>query len=169
MATDLSTALCSITSTQRRRYFWAAWWTGQPCHSPFRKPDASDGGAQTYEEALAKAEATAGRTLTLIDPYWARAWKTILRGQHPPPPAAAHPHAAPRAKPAASPDVSAWSVLGLSPGASLPEVRRAFQRRALQTHPDQGGEAEAFEAVHRAYQKLLKRVQQKARRPQRRS
>jgi len=153
--------LCSITPTQRRRYFWAAWWTGQPSHSPFRKPDAAHGGARTFEEALVEAEAVAGRSLTMIDPYWARAWKTILRGQDPSPPPAARA-TAPR--PAPAPDASAWSVLGLSPGASLADVRRAFQRRALETHPDQGGEAEAFQKVQRAYEKLVDRLAQKAKR-----
>ena len=165
VTTNLSTALCSITTTQRRRYFWAAWWTGQPSHSPFRRPDAAHGGARSFEEALVEAEAVAGRSLTVIDPYWARAWKTILRGQEPSPPPAARP----RVRPApAAVEASAWSVLGLSPGASLVEVRRAFQRRALETHPDQGGEAEAFQKVQRAYQKLVERLEQQAKRPQRR-
>jgi hypothetical protein len=165
VTTNLSTALCSITPTQRRRYFWAAWWTGQPSHSPFRKPDAAHGGARTFEEALVEAEAVAGRSLTVIDPYWARAWKTIMRGQDPSPPPAARA-GAPR--PASAPDASAWSVLGLAPGASLADVRRAFQRRALETHPDQGGEAEAFQKVQRAYEKLVDRLAQQAKRPQRR-
>ena len=26
---------CSITPTQRRRFFWAAWWTGAPNYAPF--------------------------------------------------------------------------------------------------------------------------------------
>jgi curved DNA-binding protein CbpA len=64
--------------------------------------------------------------------------------------------------------VSAWAVLGLSPGASLAEVKRAFQSRALETHPDQGGEAEQFRQVQRAYEKLVERLQQTAARPQRR-
>jgi hypothetical protein len=168
VTTNLSTALCSITPTQRRRYFWAAWWTGQPSHSPFRQPDAAHGGARTFEEALVEAEAVAGRSLTVIDPYWARAWKTIMRGQDPSPPPAARAQAPERVRPAPAPDASAWSVLGLSPGASLADVRRAFQRRALETHPDQGGEAEAFQKVQRAYEKLIERLEREAKRPQRR-
>lgn len=157
VAPQLSTALCSITPTQRRRYFWAAWWTGEPSHAPFRKPDASHGGARSYEEALIEAQSVAGRTLSIIEPYWARAWKSVLRGQDPGlPPTAARP-----ARPPPSPDapVSAWSVLGLPAGASLAEVKRAYQRRALETHPDQGGDPDAFRAVQRAYEKLLKRLE----------
>ena len=105
----------------------------------------------------------AGRSLTVIDPYWARAWKSILRGQDPKP-----PRVAPAVRPAAAvPDGSAWGELGLAPGASLAELRRAFQRRSLETHPDQGGDAEAFHRVQLAYQKLLARVAQRAKRPQR--
>jgi hypothetical protein len=156
---NLSTALCSITPTQRRRYFWAAWWTGQPTHDPFRKPDAAHGGARSFEEALLEAETVAGRKLTIIEPYWARAWKSLLRGQAPaPPPSAAGERVAERKRPAAPANVSAWSILGLAPGASLVEVKRAFQRRALETHPDHGGKPEDFRALHRAYQKLLERL-----------
>jgi hypothetical protein len=166
---NLSTALCSITPTQRRRYFWAAWWTGQPSHAPFRRPDASNGGARSYEEALVEAQAVAGRTLTIIEPYWARAWKTVLRGQNPgPPPSAANERPPERPRPAPAAGVSAWSILGLAPGASLAEVKRAFQRRALATHPDQGGQAEEFQTVQRAYEKLLERLEQRGTRPQRR-
>jgi hypothetical protein len=148
--TELTSAVCSITATQRRRFFWAAWWTGAPHHSPFRKPDASNGGAKTAQAALAEAERAAGRHLTVIDAYWARAWKTALRGQPVPP-----PPAKPRtpAKSTTAPS-SAWSVLGLEPGASAADIRRAFHDRALESHPDQGGDATQFRAVMRAYERL---------------
>lgn len=83
---ELVSALCSITATKRRRFFWAAWWTGAPSYAPFRKPDASNGGAATEAEALAEAERVAGRRLTMIEPYWARAWNRMLRGEAPPEP-----------------------------------------------------------------------------------
>ncbi len=155
---DLSTAVCSITPTQRRRFFWAAWWTGAPTHAPFRKPDASNGGAQSLEEALANAERVAGRHLTLIEPYWARAWNRVLRGEAPPaPPKARTPRAArARTRPVKdAPRPSAWSVLGLLPGASLTEVKQAFRKRALETHPDQGGDAERFLELQHAYENVL--------------
>ncbi|MDQ3371023.1 MAG: hypothetical protein M3680_36860, partial [Myxococcota bacterium] len=82
---DLATAVCSITPTQRRRYFWAAWWTGAPQETPFRRPDASGGGARTIEEALRAAERVATRHLVIVEPYWARAWNRVLRGEPPPP------------------------------------------------------------------------------------
>lgn len=167
---QLSTALCSITPTQRRRYFWAAWWTGQPGHAPFRKPDASHGGARSFEEALVEAQSVAGRTLSIIDPYWARAWKSVLRGQDPgPPPTAAKARTPERPRPAPDAPVSAWSVLGLAPEASLAELKRAYQKRALETHPDQGGDPDAFRAVQRAYEKLLKRLDARNAQPKRRS
>jgi hypothetical protein len=159
--TDLATAVCSITPTQRRRYFWAAWWTDVPNHAPFRKPDASNGGASSLEEALADAERVAQRKLVLIEPYWARAWKCVLRGQPaPPPPSQTHSRRAPSH---AAPPASAWSVLGLEPGATLSEVKRAFRARALETHPDRGGDAELFRAVQQAYEKLCAKLAKKAR------
>jgi hypothetical protein len=180
---NLSTAVCSITSTQRRRYFWAAWWTGEPSYAPFRKPDAAHGGARSFEDALQEAQAVAGRSLAIVDAYWARAWKSVLRGQLPappksaestksstPPPSASRERAPDRAKPTptVSAAESAWHVLGLQTGASRAEVKRAYQRRALQTHPDHGGDATEFRAVQRAYEKLMQRLEARAARPQRR-
>ena len=151
---ELTSAVCSITPTQRRRFFWAAWWTGAPSHSPFRKPDAAHGGARSAEEALAQAERAAGRHLVVIEPYWARAWTRVLRGEAPPP--LPKVPSADSAKPARAQvgAPSAWSLLGLEPGASLADVKRAFRERALVAHPDQGGEPEHFRSLLRAYEKL---------------
>jgi hypothetical protein len=164
---QLSTALCSITPTQRRRYFWAVWWTAQPSHQPFRRPDAANGGARTFEEALIEAQTVAGRSLTIIDPYWARAWKTVVRGEQPAPPPSARTQDHPRPPPPPRAAASAWSVLGLEPGAGLPEIKRAFQRLALRTHPDQGGDPEQFRLIQRAYEKLLERSASARPRPRR--
>lgn len=50
------------------------------------------------------------------------------------------------------------------------EIRKAFRRKALATHPDRGGENEQFRQVREAYERLLtknfeKRVQQTRRTP----
>jgi hypothetical protein len=158
---DLTTAVCSITATQRRRFFWAAWWTGAPAYKPFRKPDAANGGARSAQEALAEAERVAGRHLAIVDAYWARAWKCVLRGQ----PAPAPPSKRPAPAKARAPDRSAWSVLGLEVGASAAAIRRAFHDRALESHPDQGGDAAEFRAVLRAYERLTAKRKPRARAP----
>ena len=151
---ELSTAVCSITPTQRRRFFWAAWWTGAPRHAPFRKPDAASGGAKTREEALAAAQRAAGRHLTLIEPYWAHAWNRVLRGEAPPKPPSPR---APRPPRAATHPATAWEVLGLAPGADLDAIKRAYRQRALETHPDRGGDEARFLEIQRAYERLLAR------------
>jgi hypothetical protein len=150
----LASAVCSITGTQRRRFFWAAWWTSSPRYAPFQKPDASNGGARSIEEALADAERIAGRHLTLIEPHWARAWNKVLRGEASPaaPPSAEQRAARQRERPQVS---SPWILLELEPGASSAEIKRAYRKRALETHPDQGGDADSFRQVHRAYEKLM--------------
>lgn len=150
---ELATAVCSITATQRRRFFWAAWWTGAPCEAPFRAPDASNGGAATMEAALAEAELRSGRYLALVEPYWARAWNRVLRGERPPRRPAPHVVRPRRVDPR-----SAWEILGLPTGASLAEVKAAFRALALATHPDHGGDADAFRALYQAYERLLTRV-----------
>jgi len=53
---------------------------------------------------------------------------------------------------------SPWSTLGLESTASLLDVKRAFRKRALETHPDRGGEAEQFRKVQSAYEKLVKKL-----------
>lgn len=150
---ELAGAVCSITATQRRRFFWAAWWTAAPQESPFRKPDASNGGLPTLEAALEEAEQRAGRYLALVEPYWARAWSRVLRGERAP----VRPR--PRAeRPARVTPVSAWELLGLASGASLADVKTAFRQRALLAHPDHGGDPEVFRELYRAYERLVSRL-----------
>lgn len=150
---EIASAVCSITATGRRRFFWAAWWTGEPREAPFRKPDASNGGLATFEDALAEAEARAGRHLVLVEPYWARAWTRVLRGERAP----RRPVA--RARPARVVEPSARARLGLGKGATLAEVKAAFRERALVAHPDQGGDADEFRALYRAYEQLVRKLQ----------
>jgi hypothetical protein len=148
---ELTSAVVSVTRTQRGRYFWAAWWTGAPSVSPFRKPDAANGGARSEAEALAQAERVAARHLTLVEPYWARAFTRVLRGEPAPPRKEPRSRSAPHD---VERPLSAHAVLGIEPGASSAEIRTAYKRRALVTHPDQGGSDDAFRAVQRAYEKL---------------
>ncbi len=150
---ELASAVCSITITQRRKYFWAAWWTGAPREVPFRTPDGSNGGLATMDAALTEAELRAGRYLVLVEPYWARAWTRVLRGERPP------PRRDPRVeRPARTAPVSAWELLGLPAGAALSDVKAAFRQRALLAHPDQGGDAEDFRELHGAYERLVDRL-----------
>jgi len=160
--TALDAAVCSITSTQRRRYFWAAWWTKAPARSPFQKPDASNGGASTREEALGEAQRVAGRALREIDPLWARAWTRVLRGQEPFTPRDQERARTPLPKREAGAQpaqrASALSVLGLEQAGSREELRRAYKKRALETHPDRGGDPEVFRAVQRAYERARSKL-----------
>jgi len=150
---DLTSAVCSVTVTQRRRYFWAAWWTGEPRESPFRAPDASNGGLRSLEDALAEAEQRADRFLALVEPYWARAWSRVLRGERPP------PKPPPRVTRLERPIVrSAWDQLGLSAAASLADVKVAFRARALVMHPDHGGDPDDFRELYRTYERLVAKL-----------
>jgi curved DNA-binding protein CbpA len=49
---------------------------------------------------------------------------------------------------------SAYSTLGIQPGASLREARAAYHTLAKVTHPDHGGSAEAFRQVQSAYVRI---------------
>ncbi|TKD08538.1 J domain-containing protein [Polyangium fumosum] len=146
----------SITTTKRRRYLWCAWWTGEPTRAPFRKPDASSGGAKTLEEARKQAERAAGQPLREIEAIWARAWIRVQAGQPPwvesktrthheePPPQDSRQKRRRSTPTIADPTLCPFEVLGLPKTASPDDIRRAFRRRALETHPDRGGNAAAF-------------------------
>ena len=148
--------VCSITATRRRRFLWAAWWTREPQRSPFVKPDAFEGGARTRVEALASAEKAAGCPLTLIESSWARAWARVLVGESAfAERSAESSRAVSRGGPSAR---SPWfAVLGVPAHASEEEIKRAYRKRALETHPDRGGSDEAFRSVQAAFESISAR------------
>jgi hypothetical protein len=167
---ELFAAAVSIAPTKRRRFLWAAWWTAAPSRDPFRKPDASEGGARTRDEALRHAEKAAGRALVEIEPLWARAWARIVMDLPPftqaaPDPTTTTTTATPRAS--REPTTSIWQLLGLTPHATIPEIRAAFRQRALLTHPDRGGDPDAFRALRHAHDEALARRTRAGKRPRR--
>ncbi|EYF00638.1 J domain-containing protein [Chondromyces apiculatus] len=171
--TSLPPGHLSITTTKRRRYLWCAWWTAAPSREPFRKPDAFAGGARTLEEARRAAERAAGRPLQDIEPSWAGAWVRIQAGlppfpekkpkrprPEPPPPGDAHrsrQKRRPDRPPGVTSRTSPFTLLGLPATAPLADIKRAFRRLALLTHPDQGGDPAAFMQVRWAYEEALAR------------
>ena len=52
---------------------------------------------------------------------------------------------------------SPLTILGLGPTATQQEIKRAFRRLALTTHPDKGGSAAAFIRVKWAHDEALAR------------
>jgi hypothetical protein len=48
-----------------------------------------------------------------------------------------------------------YEILGLSNTASRENIRKAYKRRALETHPNKGGDPEEFKKVQRSYEKLI--------------
>jgi hypothetical protein len=156
----------SVTTTQRRRYLWCAWWTGEPTRDPFREPDAWSGGARSEAEAKKAAERAAGRPLREIEPIWARAWVRVCSGRkpwvtheprkpRPSPPPREEARRASRIEPVF--EGCPFAALGLTPAATPAEIRRAFRTLALTTHPDRGGSPAAFIRVKQAYDAALTR------------
>lgn len=153
---SLFPCVVSITATKRRRFLWAAWWTAPPEGAPFRKPDASSGGARSREEAHAAAERAAGRRLVDIEPRWAAAWARVLRGDAPwPSSRETSEKKEPLPPPRKGGKPWAFAVLGLQKSASVLEVKRAFRAIALRTHPDRGGDPAAFIDAKRAFDVVL--------------
>ncbi|WP_128477821.1 J domain-containing protein [Halorussus pelagicus] len=56
------------------------------------------------------------------------------------------------------PTEAAFAILGVSPGASLSEVKRAYRRKVKEVHPDHGGDREEFQQVREAYTAAKNRV-----------
>jgi len=148
----LSRGVFALAKTKRKRFLWCAWWTGEPTAKPFRPPDAWGGGAFTREEAQVLAEKAAGRPLSPVDDHWAGAWKRSLAGLEPFP---KHTVRAPRSS--SERPVDPFMVLGLTGDATSEAVKLAFRKKALEHHPDQGGDAEAFIAARKAYESIVKR------------
>ena len=153
---------------------WVAWWTAPPAREPFRKPDAFSGGARSHEEALAQARRAAGVLLVEIEPHWARAWTRVLLGRPPwgvrsegAASSGAHGRPSDRSttstthatKPTTKASTtSIWETLGITARATADDLKRAFRQRALATHPDRGGDAEAFRQVQRAFKEAQRRI-----------
>ncbi len=47
-----------------------------------------------------------------------------------------------------------YEVLGLGKSASVDEIKRAYRKKAVELHPDKGGDAEKFKEVSEAYEVL---------------
>ncbi len=168
---SVSSGRVSITTTKRRRYFWCAWFTGEPVRAPFRRPDAFSGGARTIEEALEQAVRAAGCPLVEIEPLWARAFIRVQQGMPPfvekkprrppeePPRAQSNRQERPFIPSVKDRSANPFAILGLSAGASTEDIHRAFRRMALETHPDRGGKAEDFIRVKWAQLEALARTQ----------
>jgi len=45
-----------------------------------------------------------------------------------------------------------WSILQCSPTATTDDIERAWKQRVLETHPDRGGNADAFRRVQKAFE-----------------
>ena len=46
---------------------------------------------------------------------------------------------------------SFYDVLGVSPNATAKEIKKAYRKKALEHHPDKGGDEETFKAVAEAW------------------
>ncbi len=57
------------------------------------------------------------------------------------------------------PEPQPHEVLEVRPGATGPEVTKAFRRFALRHHPDRGGDAEGFQSGLDAYHRLTRSTQ----------
>merc|ERR1712050_139939 len=56
---------------------------------------------------------------------------------------------------------AAWSFLGMPPGeASQAAVKKAFKKKALELHPDKGGDAERFQLLQEMKELLIMPTQQ---------
>ena len=57
---------------------------------------------------------------------------------------------------------SARTMLGVSPGASLADIKSAYRALVKHVHPDRGGDAATFDRLTRAYELLVAEAAQPA-------
>lgn len=62
--------------------------------------------------------------------------------------------------------ISAYAMLGIDPGASDAELKRAYRDQCLLYHPDKGGDTAAFQELQRAYEKVIDERKRGIRPPQ---
>jgi molecular chaperone DnaJ len=48
-----------------------------------------------------------------------------------------------------------WNILQVDRSASWQEIKAAWRKRAKETHPDQGGNADDYRAVQDAYEEAM--------------
>jgi DnaJ-class molecular chaperone len=53
-----------------------------------------------------------------------------------------------------------YEILGVQPGASEDEIKRAYRKKAMKHHPDKGGDPEEFKKIQGAYDRLTKPEQE---------
>lgn len=53
-----------------------------------------------------------------------------------------------------------YEILGITQGASDEEIKKAFRKKAVQLHPDKGGDPEEFKKINDAYNNLTTKTQQ---------
>lgn len=65
--------------------------------------------------------------------------------------------------PRKTPTIAAFNVLALSPPSNRTEIRKAYHRRSIETHPDKTGSAETardFRRIQEAYEILMWKLEQ---------
>jgi DnaJ-class molecular chaperone len=53
-----------------------------------------------------------------------------------------------------------YQILGVQPGASEDEIKKAYRKKAMKHHPDKGGDPEEFKKIQGAYDRLTKPEQE---------
>ena len=69
-----------------------------------------------------------------------------------------------RTEPTAAESKSIWTLLGVSSRATEAELKAAYRVKAMETHPDHGGDAETFRRVVAAYAEARRRIKKPKRR-----
>ena len=54
-------------------------------------------------------------------------------------------------RPGGAPDTEFYDMLGVQRDSSAAEIKRAYRKKALQEHPDKGGDPEQFKKINEAY------------------
>jgi DnaJ domain len=125
---------------------------GEVLRGPFAGRSLASLGLGELLDLLAECQREDPRAVALLETYLDRRqpdWRAHLSGDQSqgPPPAAGE----------AMDEATAWSILGLAPGASADDIKTAHRRLMIKLHPDHGGSSYLAAQLNQAKDFLLSR------------
>ena len=126
---------------------------GEVLRGPFAGRSLASLGVSDLLELLADCQREDPRSVPLLETYLDRRapdWRADAGG-------AGGEHAAGPGAQTAMDEATAWSILGLAPGASVDEIKAAHRRLMTKLHPDHGGSGYLAAQLNQAKDYLLSR------------
>jgi hypothetical protein len=127
---------------------------GEVLRGPFAGRSLGSLGLADLLELLTDCQRDDPRSVALLETYLDRRqpdWRAHIAGEQ------AHESSGQASAAGAMDEATAWSILGLAPGASADEIKAAHRRLMTKLHPDHGGSSYLAAQLNQAKDFLLSR------------